>query len=99
MPGSDSGGLILQVRQYQGASGSNDLRGEFVELVRELRVAANKAAIVAHECAHASVAPAWPATVNTLIKEHNLRVAIGDLRLPVLGPKAHAFRELLLETV
>lgn len=99
MPASDASGLMLQVRQYQGAPCPNDLRGEFVELVRELGAAGNKAAILAHECAHAGMATVWPATLNALIREHNLRAALGDIRLPVLGLKARACRELLLDGV
>ena len=97
MPPSDASGLMLQVRRYHGAPRPNDLRGDFLELVRELGVAGNKAVILAHECAHASMSTVWPATLNALIREHNRRAALGDIRL--LGLKARACRELLLEAV
>ncbi len=97
MPASDASGVMLQVRQYSSARRPNDLRDVFVELVVELKLNKVKAAILAHECAHASRATAWPATFNTLIRDHNMRAATSDIRLPALGLKAQACRELLLD--
>ena len=99
MPGNEATELMLQVRKYNPVPCPNDLRPEFVELLQELGLAGRKAAIVAHECAHATMATFWPATFNRLIREHNRRMARGERQLPALGLKARACKELLLKTI
>ncbi|MGZ8399613.1 MAG: hypothetical protein ACXWWN_11310 [Gemmatimonadales bacterium] len=99
MPANEATELMLQVRKYNPVPCPNDLRPEFVELLKELGLDGHKAAIVAHECAHATITTFWPATFNRLIREHNRRVALGHKQLPALGLKARACRELLLESI
>ena len=99
MPANEASELMLQVRQYHRVPSPNDLRPEFVELLQQLGLGGHQAAIVAHECAHATMTTFWPATFNRLIREHNRRVALGVRQLPTLGLKARACKELLLESI
>ena len=97
MPASDSSGLVTQARRYSNARPPDELRFGFLALIHQLgQIDEGMAANLAHEYAAASPFNTWQAMLNTLIREHSIRAAVGDIVLPLLGAKTMACRTLLL---